>query len=86
MNNLSLYPHTLMDFHGTWTGGYWGMGTHMTQNQRSSRGHLRSLTPNGQDIHNWSHYPHTLMDFHGSWTKEYWGMGTYVTPTISWMQ
>ena len=64
MHNWLLYPHTVMDFHGTWTKGYWGMGTQVTPIQRSVRGHLRSLTPDGQDMHNWSVYPHTLIDFH----------------------
>ena len=59
-----------MNFHGTWIKGYWGMGTHVTSSQRTSRGHLRSLTPNGQDMCNWSLYPHTLMNFHGTWQKD----------------
>ena len=28
MHNLTLYLHTLMDFHGTWTKAYWGRDTH----------------------------------------------------------
>ena len=61
-----------------------GVGTHMEPQQkwgqRSSRGHLRSLAPNGQDMTNWSLYPHTLMDFHGTCTKGYWGISTHVNP------
>ena len=65
-----------MDSHGTWAKGYWDRGTHVIQQklgQMSSRGHLRSLTTNCQDMHNWSLYPHTLslMDFDGTWTNEY---------------
>ena len=55
------------------------MGTHVTPTQRSSRGHMRSLTPDGRDMHKWSLC--NLMDFHGIWTKEYWGRGTHLTPT-----
>ena len=62
------------------------MGAQVASTQRSSRDHLRSLTANGQDKHDWSLYPHTLMDFHRTWTKRYWGRSTQVTPTISWMQ
>ena len=29
--NWSLYPHTLMNFHGTWTKGYLGMSTHVNK-------------------------------------------------------
>ena len=32
-----------------------GIWTHMLP---QFKGHLRSLTPNGQDTHNWSLYPH----------------------------
>ena len=66
-----------------------GIGAHMQPQQkwgqRSSRGHLKLLTPNGQDMLNWSLYPHALMHFHRTWTKEYWGRGTHVIPTTSWM-
>ena len=32
MHNWSVYPHTLIDFHGTWTKEYWGR-THMWPQQ-----------------------------------------------------
>ena len=69
---------------------YNGVGAHMLSQEKwgqmSSRGPLRSLAPNGQDMHNWSLCPHTLMDFHGTWAKIYFVKGTHVTPTTSWMQ
>ena len=70
-----------MDFHGTKEKDIIGEGHICDPNkkwgQRSSRGYLRSLTPNGQDMHNGSLYPHTLMYFQGTWTKGYWGIGTH---------
>ena len=80
-DNWPLYPHTLMDFHGTWTSRYWGRGTYVTVILRSSRSHLRSLTPK------WSRYIQLVTVstyFDGfSWDLDnrYWGRGTYVTLT-----
>ena len=51
-----------MDFRGTWTEKYWNMGTHATPTPMSSRGYLRSVTPNGQNRHNWSLYPYTFIE------------------------
>ena len=82
MHNWLLYPHTLMEFHGTWTERYLGMGIRHTcdPNLKVILGSSEVIDPNGQDIHNWSLYPHTLMDFYGTWMKEILGSGHTCDP------
>ena len=57
LQNWSLYPHTLMYFHGTWTQWFLGRVTHVTSKtwgQRSSRGQwplVQVLQEKGHCIH-----------------------------------
>ena len=80
LQNWSLYPHTLISYHGTWTQWSLSRVTHLTSTdvgQRSSRGQwpLVKFKKKG------SLYPHTLMYFQGSWIQWSLGRVTHVTST-----
>ena len=80
LQKRSLYPHTLMYFHGTWT--KWSLGR-VTQdlNRCGVKGHLGVTDLWFKFLQKGSLYPHTLTYFHGTWTQWSLGRVTHVTST-----
>ena len=80
----SLYPHTLMYFHGTWTKWSFGSVTHVTATDLGSKviwGQWPLVEGFEQKR---SLYPHTLMYFHGTWTQ--WSLGvSHMWPQQTWV-
>ena len=81
LQNWSLYPHTLMYSHGTWTQGSLGSVTHVTSTDLGSKVIWGSMTFGSSFWKKRSLYPHTLTYFHGTWIKWSLGKVTHVTST-----
>ena len=79
LQNWSLYPHTLMYSHGTWTQG--SLGHTCDLNRLGDKGHLGVHDLWFKFLKKRSLYPHTLTYFHGTWIKWSLGKVTHVTST-----